>query len=93
MDSETFTISCYIFPLSSVDLILGVSWLETLGDVKANWKNSTMEFVIEGRRICVQGDPTLTRKACTHREIRALLSEDKCWVIWAMDGEDLPSRF
>nr|GMD28172.1 peroxidase 64 [Ipomoea batatas] len=27
-----------------VDLILGIAWLETLGDVKANWATLTMEF-------------------------------------------------
>lgn len=33
-----FHIDCYVFELGSVDLILGVSWLATLGEVRANWR-------------------------------------------------------
>lgn len=36
LDSTIFIITFYVFPLSSVDAILGVTWLATLGDITAN---------------------------------------------------------
>ncbi|XP_057791220.1 uncharacterized protein LOC131008354 [Salvia miltiorrhiza] len=86
IDSALFMISCYVFPLSNIDLILGVSWLATLGDVKANWNTLTMEFVIEGRQQCIRGDPTLTRKPCTYRELKSLEAKDTCWGLWILDA-------
>ncbi|XP_057794044.1 uncharacterized protein LOC131010514 [Salvia miltiorrhiza] len=69
LDSQLFLVTCFVFPLSSVDVILGVSWLATLGDVTANWSNLTMEFYYQGTRVCLRGDPSLTRRACTKNGI------------------------
>lgn len=44
VNESKFDISCYVFPLGGVDIILGVSWLATLGDVRTNWANMTMDF-------------------------------------------------
>ncbi|KAH6794829.1 hypothetical protein C2S52_005306 [Perilla frutescens var. hirtella] len=44
----TFYITCYVFPLRSVDVILGVSWLAQLGDVVANWAKLAMQFEMAG---------------------------------------------
>lgn len=41
----------------AVDLILGVAWLATLGEVKVNWKSQTMKFVQQGQVVEVKGDP------------------------------------
>lgn len=36
LGSLTISPYCYVFPLDGVDIILSISWLETLGDVKMN---------------------------------------------------------
>nr|GMD06458.1 peroxidase 64 [Ipomoea batatas] len=54
-------IDCFAFPLGGVDLILGIAWLETLGDVKANWAKLTMEFTIGDIPVQLVGDPSLAR--------------------------------
>ncbi|XP_031257121.1 uncharacterized protein LOC116115112 [Pistacia vera] len=43
------------------DVVLGVAWLSTLGDVCANWKNLTMAFSREGRKVTLRGDPELVK--------------------------------
>ena len=40
----TITEKFFLFDLGGVDVILGVAWLEKLGDVKVNWKSLTMQF-------------------------------------------------
>lgn len=48
IDRYTFRIDCYIFPLSGIDMVLGVTWLSTLGDITANWVKLTMDFTVDG---------------------------------------------
>ncbi|XP_031263269.1 uncharacterized protein LOC116121451 [Pistacia vera] len=49
------------FDLGGADVVLGVSWLSSLGDVCANWRNLTMAFEVEGKRVMLQGDPSLVK--------------------------------
>ena len=39
-----FSITFYSLPLTGLDLVLGVQWLEQLGYVVCDWKKMTMEF-------------------------------------------------
>jgi len=54
---ETF----FLFELEGVDMVLGMTWLAILGEVKVNWQTLTMSFLVHGRKICIQGDPTLIK--------------------------------
>lgn len=45
--------------LGIADVILGVQWLETLGETRNNWKLQWMKFQLGGETITVQGDPSL----------------------------------
>ena len=49
----------HIFPLGGVHVILGVSWLRTLGSVNFNWNTLTMEFKYRGHNVMVKGIPKL----------------------------------
>lgn len=48
-----------MFALGGVDIILGVAWLVTLGDVRVNWETMSMSFAWKGRNVSLKGDPTL----------------------------------
>ncbi|XP_042044637.1 uncharacterized protein LOC121790506 [Salvia splendens] len=91
--SELFSISCYVFPLRNIDIILGVTWLASLGDVTANWQRSSMIFSVQDRLVTIEGDPTLTRKACSSHDINTLDDGDSCWVLHSMMGGDTPTEF
>lgn len=39
-----FSLTLYSLPLTGLDIVLGVQWLELLGSVVCNWKQMTMEF-------------------------------------------------
>lgn len=81
LDNHTFYIDCYIFPLSGVIIILGVSWLATLGDVTANWANLTMEFQISGKSIRLLGDHSLTRKVCEVADLDLVFEGSQIWLL------------
>ncbi|XP_017436729.1 uncharacterized protein LOC108343145 [Vigna angularis] len=74
----------YLFELGGVDVILGVEWLEKLGEVTLDWGKLTMVYHQGGRKIMVKGDPTLERKMV---EPRALLkmNEVEAWLlVWEL---------
>ncbi|MCI81145.1 RNA-directed DNA polymerase (Reverse transcriptase), partial [Trifolium medium] len=37
------------------DLVLGMSWLRSLGDMVVNWKKQTMEFWHAGKWVMLKG--------------------------------------
>jgi len=46
----TFTADMLLLPLGYCDLVLGIEWLITLGDILWNFDKLTMEFNVQGRR-------------------------------------------
>ncbi|XP_037497049.1 uncharacterized protein LOC119371287 [Jatropha curcas] len=63
LGSYTISGDFFIFPLRDLDIILGVAWLETLGDVQVNWQWLTMKFLHQNQLVELCGDPSLTRGA------------------------------
>jgi len=44
-----FSLTFYSLPLTGLDVVMGIQWLELLGSVVCVWKRLTMEFVWEGQ--------------------------------------------
>lgn len=53
-----FSISFYSLPLTGLDLVLGVQWLEQLGPVVCEWKMMTLEFQWANKPQLLQGNRT-----------------------------------
>lgn len=64
--NETF----FLFELGGVDVILGVTWLATLEDVKVNLKTLFMNLCTQGQPVKIKGDPTLTKTLVTPKVLR-----------------------
>lgn len=63
MNGEVFTTDVMLLPLGSCEMVLGVQWLSTLGDIrKWNFKELRMEFMHNNRRVILRG----TAKAPVH---------------------------
>lgn len=76
--SETLCVDCLLFPLGGVDIILGVPWLASLGDVIANWKSMFLSFTRDGPNIRFNGDPPLARSEISTRGPEKLHEVDHC---------------
>lgn len=63
--------------LGSAYLILGMQWLESLGNIATNWQNLTMKFKHEGRLVCLRGDPTVTQTIVSLKSMVKTMESEK----------------
>ena len=51
------------FPLKlgASNAVLGFQWLATLGDSVMSWGNLSLRVTLDGHKVTIQGDPTLSR--------------------------------
>ncbi|XP_019414608.1 PREDICTED: uncharacterized protein LOC109326374 [Lupinus angustifolius] len=55
LQQSTFTSDVMLLPLGCCDVVLGIEWLITLGDITWNFNKLTMEFCLQGRRHVLRG--------------------------------------
>ncbi|KAJ8765745.1 hypothetical protein K2173_014867 [Erythroxylum novogranatense] len=51
----SFTVTLYSLPIMGLDMVLGIQWLQQLGDVNCNWKHLTMKFYWDGQLQFLKG--------------------------------------
>lgn len=51
--------NCYLFLLEGSEVVLGLAWLDTFGDMIANFRVSRLIIGVDGRWVTLLGDPTL----------------------------------
>ncbi|KAD6119714.1 hypothetical protein E3N88_10985 [Mikania micrantha] len=76
IQKSTVIVDLYVLPLQGWDLVLGVSWLSTLGPVITNYAAATFEFVLNGTKILWQGDTTSTIQPIQFNGLRRLAQTD-----------------
>ncbi|GJS94714.1 putative mitochondrial protein [Tanacetum coccineum] len=54
-DNTTFTTDVMLLPLGGCEMVLGIQWLATLGDIKCNFKELRMEFKYGGNEYQQKG--------------------------------------
>ncbi|GJZ35092.1 putative mitochondrial protein, partial [Tanacetum coccineum] len=78
-------------PLGSTDAILGIKWLETLGDMSVNWKTLTMSFGEGENRVTIRGDPGLSHTLISLKSIAQVLQRDsEAFLVEMNTMEQLP---
>jgi len=88
LENYTLKETFFLFELGGEDLILGVAWLTTLGDVKVNWKTLTMNFCIEGQNVQIRGDYKLTRTLVTPKVLKQEKGIEVVSLIWGTESVD-----
>ncbi|TYK16775.1 DNA/RNA polymerases superfamily protein [Cucumis melo var. makuwa] len=60
--NELKVVECFMpLELGGVDVILGMKWLYSLGEIEMDSKNLTMVFYHENIKVVIRGDPNLTK--------------------------------
>nr|GEV13973.1 gypsy/Ty3 retroelement polyprotein [Tanacetum cinerariifolium] len=74
LQGETFYTDMMILPLGGCEMVLGIQWLATFGDIKCNFRKLRMEFMYKEKKITLRDTP----KAKIGKLIQKLLLNQKC---------------
>ncbi|KAF2290896.1 hypothetical protein GH714_016291 [Hevea brasiliensis] len=72
MQNQTFTTEVFILPLDSYDLILGASWLATLGEITWNFQTLQMKFWVDNKAHVLQGQNKHYLELTVNKQIHKL---------------------
>lgn len=64
------------FELGGSDVILGIKWLQTLGDMTVNWLELRMQFWLDHRLVTLRGDPSLSKSMASCKTLQKLLQQE-----------------
>ena len=62
--------------LGSVDVVLGMQWLDTTGTMKVHWPSLTMVFRVGEKQITLKGYPTLIKAECSLKTLKKTWEDD-----------------
>lgn len=65
----------FLLELRWVDAVLGMQWLYSLDITEVDWKNLTMTFMHQNKKIIIRGDPSLTKARVTLKNIIQMWEE------------------
>lgn len=76
--------------LGGTDLVLGMDWLASLGEVKANFRNLILSSGKRGEKKVMKGDPSLCKTQASWKAmLKALHNEGEGYVIsYQAENED-----
>jgi hypothetical protein len=88
--AEFITTLC-LFPLGCYDVILGIDWLQTTGDMNVNWGLKRLSFLHQGKSILLQGiqASSIPCQPITIGRLEALLNSDAdCHMVHLSEIKD-----
>lgn len=66
----------FIFDLGGVDMVLGMEWLSSLGEIRANFRELTLKVPIVGGYHVLKGEPGLARAVVSFKSIIKAINEE-----------------
>ena len=72
--SHNFCVDLFVLPLSGADIVLGVQWLKILGPVLTDFEKLTMQFMKDGTRVQLQGEPKPIPTESSFHQLKRLVS-------------------
>ena len=83
LQGTRFITDVLLLPLGNCDMVLGIQWLETLGEIKWDFKELRMEFKVHGRKHILRGNTGHTKlKTVSSKKMERLLTNSsECSLI------------
>jgi hypothetical protein len=77
----------FIMVLSGSEIVLGMDWLASLGNIEANFSNLCLKCELDGKKYTIQGDPAMCNSQATWKTmIKALSDEGMGFYIHTVSG-------
>ncbi|KAJ1437331.1 Aspartic peptidase domain superfamily [Sesbania bispinosa] len=83
----------FFFALQGANLVLGLDWLASLGDIEANFQQLVLKIHVGGTLKVLKGEPALSRPAASFKSLtKAFQDEGQGLLVEYKAIEDLPSN-
>lgn len=76
VQGQELQLPVYLLPIVGADLILGSTWLATLGPHVADYASSSIKFVQQGTFITLQGDKALSPTQAQFHQLKRMYTTD-----------------
>ncbi|XP_022013899.1 uncharacterized protein LOC110913370 [Helianthus annuus] len=76
IQDHSILIDFYVLPLQGWDMVLGVSWLSTLGPIITDYASASFEFQYNGKQVVWKGDSPLQAQPIQFNGLRRLAHTD-----------------
>lgn len=82
LPSCTITTSFLPLELRVADVILGVQWLDTLGEMRVNWRSQCMKIWLNNDWVMIRGDLSLHSEAVSFKSLwKAMGKDDEALIV------------
>ena len=62
-------------------MVLGMEWLASLGEIRANFEQLTLVLKIDGRKVIIKGEPKLLKKDTSLKSTLKALRQGEGFLI------------
>ena len=83
-----FQLPVFLLPISGADLILGASWLKTIGPHIADYDALQLKFLVAGKFHTLQGDSSLVPQQAQLHHIRRMMTTNSIAEVYSMQVSD-----
>jgi len=77
MQGIYFVTDIFVMDLDACDMVLGVQWLATLGDIVCNYKSMWMSFDWQEQRVTLKGDEPVRLQSVQYGQMSGLLDSNR----------------
>ncbi|XP_021773518.1 uncharacterized protein LOC110737466 [Chenopodium quinoa] len=88
MQGYTFTADLLLLPLSGSNMVLGIQWFSTLGPILWDFKNLTMEFKLNQKKVKLRGATNKKLKGIQADQLSKLLQRESELSMMQLVTED-----
>lgn len=90
IQGTVLTLNAYLLPVMGADVILGTSWLATLGPHIADYQNLSIQFVLENQLVTLQGEHTMKPHSTSVHQLHRLCSTKSIDCCYTLSITELP---
>ncbi|KAJ1383054.1 Aspartic peptidase domain superfamily [Sesbania bispinosa] len=66
----------FIFDLGGTEVVLGMDWLASLGDIEANFRNLIIKWEVGGSKVALRGEPSLCKAQASWKTLIKALQDE-----------------
>ena len=71
----------FLIGLGGVDMVLGMEWLASLGEIRANFEQLTLVLKIDGKKVIIKGEPKILKKEASLKSMLKALHQGEGLLI------------